>query len=60
MDLSESGLITIIGLVGSGLSAMLIYFLKSRCSTIKCCGCVECEREVIPEVSATVASQNRV
>jgi len=60
MDLSESGLITIIGLVGSGLSAMLIYFLKSRCSTIKCCGCIQCEREVLAEVSATVATQNRV
>jgi len=59
MNLSESGLITIIGMVGSGFTALLIYFLKSRCSTIKC-GCIECEREVIPEVSATVASQNRV
>lgn len=59
MELSESGLITIIGLVGSGLSAMLIYFLKSRCSTIKCCGCMECEREVLQEIQATV-SQNRV
>jgi hypothetical protein len=59
MELSEPGLITIIGLVGSGLSALLIYFLKSRCSTIKCCGCMECEREVLSEVTATVA-QNRV
>ncbi len=59
MDLSESGLITIIGMVGSGLSVLLIYFLKSRCSTIKC-GCIECDREVIPEVSATVSGQNRV
>ena len=59
MELSEAGLITIIGLVGSGLSAMLIYFLKSRCSTKKCCGCLECEREVLSEVTATVA-QNRV
>jgi hypothetical protein len=54
MELSEPGLITIIGLVGSGLSALLIYFLKSRCSTIKCCGCMECVREVIPQVEATV------
>jgi hypothetical protein len=59
MELSEPGLITIIGLVGSGLSALLIYFLKSRCSKIRCCGCMECEREVLSEVTATVA-QNRV
>jgi hypothetical protein len=60
MNLSESGLITIVGMVGSGFTALLIYFLKSRCSTIRCCGCMECEREVIPEVEANVASQNRV
>ena len=59
MNLTESGLLTIIGMCGSGFTALLIYFLKSRCSTIKLCGCMECEREVIQEVSATVA-QNRV
>jgi len=59
MELSESGLLTIIGMVGSGFSVLLIYFLKSRCSNIKCCGCIECDREVLPEVNATV-SQNRV
>ena len=59
MILTEAGLLTIVGMVGSGFTALLIYFLKSRCSTIKLCGCVHCEREVLPEVSATVA-QNRV
>jgi len=58
MDLTESGMITVIGMVGSGFTALLIYFLKSRCSTIKC-GCIECQREVLTEVSATVA-QSRV
>jgi Ni2+-binding GTPase involved in maturation of urease and hydrogenase len=57
MDLSESGLLTIVGMVGSGFTALLIYFLKSRCSTIKC-GCISCEREVLTEVQATV--HNRV
>jgi len=58
MNLSESGLLTLVGMVGSGLSVLLVYFLKSRCRNIKC-GCIECEREVLPEVEATV-SQNRV
>ena len=59
MILTEAGLLTIVGMVGSGFTALLIYFLKSRCSTIKLCGCVHCEREVLTEVNATVA-QNRV
>ena len=59
MDLSESGLLTIIGMVGSGFTALLIYFLKSRCSSIKMCGCIHCDREVLPEIEATI-SHNRV
>ena len=35
MILTEAGLLTIVGMVGSGFTALLIYFLKSRCSTIK-------------------------
>ena len=31
------------------ISGMLVYVLKSRCTTIKLCwGCFNCEREVIP------------
>ena len=59
MDLSESGLLTIIGMVGSGFTALLIYFLKSRCSSIKMCGCIHCDREVLPEIEATI-SHSRV
>ena len=55
MDLSESTLLTIIGMCGSGFSVLLIYFLKSRCSSIKMCGCIHCDREVLPEVEATVS-----
>ena len=55
MDLSESGLLTIIGMVGSGFTALLIYFLKSRCSSIKMCGCIHCDREVLPEIEATIS-----
>ena len=42
-------LITTFGLMGSCLTALTIYFLKSRCSHIKvCCGLVDCERQPIP------------
>lgn len=39
-------LITVIGLVMTCISGVLVYFLKSRCRSIKCCG-MECERDVI-------------
>ena len=37
-------LLTVIGLVGGAGSALLLYFLKSRCKTIDC-GCIHCVRE---------------
>ncbi len=53
MELTESFILAVLGLVGGGGSACLVYFLKSRCKTIKCC-CIECEREVIPNVTANI------
>lgn len=47
--ISESTLLTLVGLVGSGGSLLLVYFLKSRCTDIECC-CMKCKREVIKEV----------
>ena len=38
--------LTLIGLLGAGLSGIAMCVLKSRCSTIKCC-CVSCERQVL-------------
>lgn len=49
--IQENGawLLTFFGIIGGGLSAMTVYFLKSRCSHIKlCCGAVDCVREPIP------------
>ena len=59
MIITESFILAVLGLFGGGGSALLIYFLKSRCSSIRMCGCIHCDREVLPEVEATV-SQSRV
>jgi hypothetical protein len=53
MELTESFILAVLGLVGGGGSACLVYFLKSRCKTIKCC-CIECQRDVIPNVVASI------
>lgn len=39
-------ILSVLGIFGAAVSAMLVYMLKSRCSYIKCCG-VECERDVL-------------
>ena len=38
--------LTMVGLGGAGCSALLTYFLKSRCVTIDCC-CFKCKRDVL-------------
>ena len=38
--------LSMFGVLSACLSALLVYFLKSRCRSIKCCG-FECEREVL-------------
>ena len=53
MEITESFILAVLGLIGGGGSACLVYFLKSRCKTIKCC-CVECDREVLPNVMASI------
>ena len=50
-------LLTVLGIVSACVSATLVYFLKSRCRSIKCCG-MECERDVLdlnahPEITLT-------
>ena len=44
--------LTLIGILGAGLSGIAMCVLKSRCSTIKCC-CVSCERQVLSERAVT-------
>lgn len=40
-------ILTLTGMIGGGISYLLIFCLKSRCSNIKCCGC-EISRIPIP------------
>jgi hypothetical protein len=55
MEITESFILAVLGIVGGGGSACLVYFLKSRCKTIKCF-CFECERDVLTNVSASIRS----
>jgi hypothetical protein len=43
----DTFILTLVGLIGGGGTAILTYFLKSRCRTVECC-CIKCERNVIP------------
>jgi len=38
--------ISMVGILGGGLGVLLSYFLKSRCTKIKCCG-VGCDRQPV-------------
>ena len=40
-------ILTLTGMVGGGISYLLIFCLKSRCTNIKCC-CIELNRQPIP------------
>lgn len=40
-------LLSTFGMVGLCLSGLFLFILKSRCKTFKC-GCIECQRDVIP------------
>jgi hypothetical protein len=48
-------ILSLITLVGGGATACLRYFLKSRCTSIKCC-CIECNRDVLPADSLNEVS----
>lgn len=43
-----SFVLTLVGLIGAGSAYCLTYFLKSRCTRIKCF-CIECIRDPIAE-----------
>ena len=57
-------LLSVLGVTTACVSGVLAYFLKSRCSRIKCCG-VECERDVlnlerVPEDTLHVPRQGSI
>jgi hypothetical protein len=45
--ISETSIISIMGILAGCFAGCLTYMLKSRCVRIKC-GCLELERDVIP------------
>ena len=53
--LNGTFILSLLTLVGGGGMVCLKYFLKSRCTSIKCC-CVECVRDVIPPESINEVS----
>tara|TARA_R100001086_G_C11618856_1_gene198204 strand:- start:115 stop:339 length:225 start_codon:yes stop_codon:yes gene_type:complete len=46
LETHESFVITMAGLIGTGLGVLLSYFLKSRCEVIRI-GCIYCKRKVL-------------
>jgi hypothetical protein len=40
-------ILTLVGMVGGGISYLLMFCLKSRCTNIECC-CMKCVRTPIP------------
>ena len=59
--IAENGtwLLTFFGVLGGCMSAMTVYFLKSRCSHIKlCCGMVDCVRDPLPANRVSIPTAN--
>lgn len=55
--IEENGtwLLTFFGILGGCMSALTVYFLKSRCSHIRICyGCIDCIRDPVPISSIEV------
>ena len=50
-------IISISSLIGGAITMCLRYFLKSRCTTIKCF-CFECNRDVIPSTELNEVTIN--
>jgi len=54
-------LLTLFGMVGGCAGSMMVYFLKSRCSEIKCCwGGISCIRQPLPVDMIEVSANPRV
>ncbi len=49
----DTFILTVLGMVGGCGTALIAYFLKSRCTRIRC-GCIECIREPLPADQVTV------
>lgn len=57
VELNSGFIITFFGMFGACVSGTLVYFLRSRCTRIKC-GCIECVRQPISEENMNNISLN--
>ena len=48
IEVNGTWLLSFVAMLSACVSGTLVYFLKSRCTRIKC-GCVSCEREPLSE-----------
>jgi len=46
LGINATFILTMTGMIGTGIGVLLTYFLKSRCTMVKCC-CLECKRQPI-------------
>ena len=60
LEKHEGWTITMVGFVGTGLGVLLSFFLRSRCTKIRCCG-LSCDRTPLTadELSAIEAQSPR-
>ena len=53
----DTFILTILGLLGGCGTAIISYFLRSRCTRIRC-GCIECIREPLPPDQVSIEVPN--
>lgn len=59
VELNSGFIITFFGMIGACVSGTLVYFLRSRCTRVKCF-CLECIRQPISEENMSRASLEHV
>ena len=59
LETHESFVLTTVASVGGAFGILLTYFLKSRCTEIKCCG-VRCRRTPIEIPASHISVENNV
>ena len=61
LQYNSAFLLAVLGLLGAGGTAILRFTLKSRCSEIRCCGCM-IKRDVIPasQIEFSNTNENQV
>ncbi len=50
---------TLIASLGSFIAVLFDKMKNSRCTTISCCGCIECDRSVLDEAACEKVSEEK-